>query len=85
MTSAQRLRILKHLRRCGSITSWEAIKEYGITRLSAVIFDLRKMGWDIPDEWEHTTNRYGEPTKFKRYYLAEEQRNKVAEIKGGDK
>lgn len=69
MTSAQRLRILKHLRRCGSITSWEAIKEYGITRLSAVIFDLRQMGWNIPDEWEHTTNRYGEPTKFKRYYL----------------
>ena len=35
-------RILNHLITKGSITSWEAIKEYGITRLSAVIFNLRK-------------------------------------------
>lgn len=69
MTVGQRFRILRHLKHHGSITSWEAIKEYGVTRLSAVIFDLRQIGWNITDEWESTTNRYGEPTKFKRYYL----------------
>ena len=65
----QRFRIFRHLRKYGSITSWEAIKEYGVTRLSAVIYDLRKQGWNIPDEWEYTTNRYGEQTRFKRYKL----------------
>ena len=33
--------ILKHLQEYGNITSWEAIKEYGCTRLSAVIWTLR--------------------------------------------
>ena len=34
-------RVLRHLEENDGITSWEAIKEYGITRLSAVIFRLR--------------------------------------------
>lgn len=32
----------KHLKDKGSITSWEAIKQYRATRLSAIIFNLRK-------------------------------------------
>lgn len=69
MNTNQRFLILRHLRHYGSITSWEAIQEYGITRLAAVIFDLRKMGWNIPDIWEERTNRFGEPVRFKRYIL----------------
>ena len=69
MNTGHRFRILRHLRHQGSITSWEAIKEYGVTRLSAVIFDLRQIGWNITDDWELFTNRYGELTRFKRYYL----------------
>ena len=34
--------VLKHLEDFGSITSWEAIKEYGATRLSAIIYNLRR-------------------------------------------
>lgn len=64
---SQRLVILKHLQQYGCISSWEAIKEYGITRLSAVIFDLRQMGYNIPDRWVSFINRYGEPTRFKEY------------------
>ena len=30
-----------HLIEKGTITSWEAIKEYGATRLSAIIYNLR--------------------------------------------
>ena len=71
----QRFRIFRHLKHNGSITSWEAIKEYGVTRLSAVIFDLRKQGWNIGDEWEYSTNRYGEPTRFKRYILKRGKKN----------
>ena len=32
----------EHLRKYGSITSWEAIQNYKATRLSAIIFNLRK-------------------------------------------
>ena len=63
----QRMVVLRHLKRYGTITSWEAIREYGITRLSAVIFDLRKNGHNIPDRWVVFTNRFGEQSKFKEY------------------
>ena len=69
MKHNQRFLILRHLRHFGSITSWEAIREYGVTRLSAVIFDLHKNGINIPDAWEEEINRYGEPVRFKRYFL----------------
>ena len=39
--------ILNHLMQFGSITTWEAIQQYGITRLSGRIFDLRKAGYNI--------------------------------------
>lgn len=32
----------EHLKKHGSITSWEAIQNYKATRLSAIIFNLRK-------------------------------------------
>lgn len=69
MSVSQRMMILKHLKNRGSITSWQAFEEYGATRLSAIIFDLRKMGFDIDDMWEEFVNRYGETVRFKRYFL----------------
>lgn len=62
-------RVLNWLKRHRGITSWEAFQELGITRLSAAIFELRKSGYRILDEWETITNRYGEEVKFKRYFL----------------
>lgn len=61
-------RILNHLITKGSITSWEAIKEYGITRLSAVIFNLRKE-YNIRSEIEKSTNRYGDKISYAKYIL----------------
>jgi hypothetical protein len=57
----------------GSITTWEAIKEFGITRISARIFELRKRGYFIDNEWEYTTNRYGDKIKYVRYTLNKEK------------
>ena len=37
--------IIAHLIEHGSITSWEAIKRYRATRLSAIIFNLKKKGF----------------------------------------
>lgn len=73
MTSSQRAAVLDHLRKRGTITSWEAIQEYGATRLSAIIHVLRQEGYDIGDMWEETTNRFGETARFKRYFLKAEK------------
>ena len=65
---SQKQIILKHLEDFKTITTWEAIKNYGVTRLSAKIFDLRKV-YVITDEWINFTNRYGVPGRYKRYKL----------------
>jgi hypothetical protein len=39
--------VKKHLLKKKSITSWDAITLYKATRLSAIIFELRKRGWNI--------------------------------------
>ena len=62
-------RILRHLRDCKSITSLTAIYEYGITRLSAVIYDLRRDGYNIKSENVNSVNRYGDKVHFVRYIL----------------
>lgn len=53
------------IRECG-ITSMQAFKALGVTRLSAKIFELRKK-YDIRDVWEESVNRYGVKTRYKRY------------------
>ena len=37
-------KVLNHLKKHGSITSWTAIQKYGATRLSAIIFKFREVG-----------------------------------------
>ena len=61
--------VLRHLRDCGSISSLEAFREYGIARLAARIHDLRKQGLDIESAELRITNRYGGTVKFARYRL----------------
>ena len=39
--------VTQHLLEHGTITSWEAIQQYGATRLSAIIFKLRNSGYVI--------------------------------------
>ena len=61
--------ILQHLIKHGSITSVEAFRHYGCTRLSARIFRYRKMGYDISTVQETVKNRYGNSTTYARYIL----------------
>lgn len=65
----QNERILRHLSDYGSITSLEAMSEYGIMRLASRISDLKKLGYPIIGELETGRNRYGETTRFSRYRL----------------
>lgn len=69
---SQTERVLRHLQDHDSITSLEAMQEYGIYRLASRISDLKKAGIGIQREFVSGTNRYGEKTKFVRYSLKKE-------------
>lgn len=71
MKTNQKSRIVDYIKQFGSITSWEAYNELGITQLGARIDQLQKEGYEFKTEWEHKKNRYGENVSFKRYYLAD--------------
>lgn len=63
--------IYRHLKDYGSITSLEAMQEYGIMRLASRISDMKKSGIAIRAETVSGQNRYGETTSFSRYFLNE--------------
>lgn len=67
MTQSER--IVRHLRDYGSITSLEAMQEYGIMRLASRVSDLKKSGLPIRREMVLGRNRYGEATSYARYSL----------------
>ena len=65
----QNEKILRHLQDFGSITTMEAFPEYGCTRLSARIKDLRNDGHRIRTTFETAQNRYGDKVSYARYTL----------------
>lgn len=71
MKVTQKERIIQYMRKFGSISSWEAYSDLGITQLGARIDQLKKEGHEFRTEWENNKNRYGEPVSYKRYYLAD--------------
>lgn len=58
--------VLRHLQEHETITTWEAIQEYGCTRLSEYIRQIR-LDFIVDDEWIDFTNRYGMKSKYKKY------------------
>lgn len=63
----QKQTILNHLQAHGAITSWEAIQQYGITRISEYIRVLRKEGHNIiTQDVKVETKNFG-PTIIGRY------------------
>lgn len=62
-------KVLKHLEQYNKITSWEAIQLYGATRLSAIIFNLKKKGYNIISKRKSFIDRYGDKSQFAVYYL----------------
>lgn len=65
----QKDRILQHLKEKGCITSWEAIMEYGATRLADIVFRLRQEGYQIDSVYEKGTNRFGDKIHWTKYTL----------------
>lgn len=65
-------RVLQYMRETGHITSWRAIAEFGITRLSAVIYRLRKRGYNIQTETVTGKNRYNDIVSYAKYTIDEQ-------------
>ena len=66
--------VLLHLQEFGSINTWEAIKEYGATRLSAIIFNLRhKYELNIKTEDVYFIDRYGHSSNYAKYILINDE------------
>lgn len=64
----QNQQVLDYIDRHGSITSLEAFKKLGVTRLSARIKDIKDAGIQIDGLWDYTVNRYGDQCRVKRYF-----------------
>lgn len=60
-------KVLEHLQTKGSITTLDAFLLYRATRLSAIIYNLRKYGYSIISKPESYTNADGETSHFVRY------------------
>lgn len=69
----QRKAVLDHLQSGKGITSMEAFQKYGATRLSAIIFDLRKLGYDIETHRCVGKTRYGDTSQYARYLMKKEE------------
>ena len=61
--------VLDWLKTHASISSMEAIQSFGATRLSVIIFNLRKRGYNIETVRCEGTDRFGNPMRYARYYL----------------
>ena len=61
--------VLGWLKTYTSISSLEAFENLGVTRLSAIIFNLRKRGYVIETVTVETVDRFGNKVRFARYYL----------------
>ena len=61
--------VLQWLQSGSSISSMEAIENFGATRLSAIIFKLRAKGYNIETVMVDGRDRFGNQTRFARYYL----------------
>lgn len=65
--------VLNHLEQYGSITSMDAFKLYGATRLSAIIYNLRHhYGLEIRNESIKIKDRYNSTCIFDKYILVKE-------------
>ena len=69
----QKKKVAMYLTQFGSITPYEAYREFGIMRLAAIIFELRDpngdYAWSIETEMQEGTNRFGERVHFAKYVL----------------
>lgn len=67
--SAGEQRVYDFMLEHNGITTYQANKELGETRLSARIFEIKAAGVKVEDEWLNVKNRYKEPRRVKKYFV----------------
>ena len=73
MKPTQCQQILEYMRRFGSITQLDAIRDIGCMRLASRINDLKDQGFAIGRRMKTSKNRYGKNVSFAEYYLEEDK------------
>lgn len=74
MRTNQMQKVINYISYCGSITPHDAFIHLGITKLATVCSDLRlKCGIEVWSIVEKSTNMFGEPCHYKRYFLDYEE------------
>ena len=68
----QKEAVLNHLLSGKEISSIQAINLYGITRLGAIILNLKKEGYNINSRRETVKNRFGHTSNPSIYFLSKE-------------
>lgn len=71
--------VLQYMKDYGSITSYQAYIDLGITQLATRVKELKEQGYHFTYEIEIKKNRYGKQVRFKRYKLEaiNENRNTI--------
>ena len=69
MKLTKRRKVELHLIAEGYITSWEAIEQYGVTRLSAVIYCLKHDGRPFETALIPFEDRFGDIDYYAKYIV----------------
>ena len=65
----QKERVLVYMKTFGAISTWEAFRDLGVTRLSARIAEIKEMGYDVETEFASGKNRFGQTVSWARYSI----------------
>lgn len=65
--------ILEWLKAGKALTNRIAFREFGVTRLSSIIYNLRERGHLISTEMEYGIDRWGNPVRYGVYRLDKEE------------
>jgi len=61
--------VKEHLVTHGFISTWDAIKLYGATRLSDIVYCLKKRGYLIETQLTNGKDRFGNSSNYATYFL----------------
>lgn len=63
-------KVMAYLQEIGHINTWEAIQEFGATRLSSIIYNLRNQyNMNIVSKKKEFIDKYGDKSYFVDYIL----------------
>tara|TARA_B100000768_G_C11183266_1_gene333903 strand:+ start:407 stop:625 length:219 start_codon:yes stop_codon:yes gene_type:complete len=65
----QEQRVLEYMKKNNTINPLQSWVDCGVYRLSAVIFNLKKKGYEIESNRSVAMNRFDEEVKFAEYLL----------------